>query len=154
MDFPRATGPYGFLSLTKKQKVWGIQLHVQKTAAWTIPKTRPIYQLGQHTRTPFPTNIKIMGGKLAQSLVCCPIWQQHQEGNTDHQTPFILTALYIGIHVAILAAQFLFFFKFVRYPLVLYSFCNMREYQKIRSSAVTLGKKYSVCSKRGFISEQ
>ena len=24
MDFPRATGPYGYPSLTKKQKVWGI----------------------------------------------------------------------------------------------------------------------------------
>ena len=47
--------------------------------------------------------------------------------NTDHQTPFILTALYIHVHVAILAAQFLFFFfKFLQYTL------QMREYQNIR----------------------
>ena len=58
--------------------------------------TKTIYQLGQHTRTHFPTNIKIKGEKLAQSLVCCPTWQ-HQAGNTDHQTPFILTAIYIGL---------------------------------------------------------
>ena len=74
--------------------------------------TKTIYQLGQHTRTLFPTNIKIKGEKLAQSLVCCPTWQ-HQKRNTDFQTPFILTALYIHVHVAILAAQFLFFFKFL-----------------------------------------
>ena len=80
--------------------------HIAPRVAWTIPKT--IYQLGQHTRTLFPTNIKIKGEKLA----CCPIWQ-HQTGNTDYQTPFILTTLYIHVHVAILAAQFLFFFKFL-----------------------------------------
>ena len=66
---------------------------------------------------------------------------QHDSIKTDYQTPFILTAIKIGIHVAILADQFISFFKVLQYPLVLYSFCNMREYEKTRSSAVTLSKK-------------
>ena len=61
------------------------------------------------------------------------------KGNTDHQTPFILTALYIHVHVAILVAQFLFFFL---------SFCNTRcrcastkRYDNLKSGEdKTLGK--------------
>ena len=98
-----------------------------KTAAWTIPK--PIYQLGQHTRTRFATNIKIKGENLPSH------WSAVQPDSIKREIltirfPFILTNLYIHVHVAILAAQFLFFFKFLQYPL------QMREYQKIRSSEV------------------
>ena len=38
--------------------------------------------------------------KLAKSLFCFPTWQ-HQEGHVDHQTPFILIALYRVISAVI-----------------------------------------------------
>ena len=86
-----------------------------------------LYITKANTRTRFATNIKIKGENLPSH------WSAVQPDSIKREIltirfPFILTTLYIPVHVAILAAQFLFFFKFLQLPL------QMREYQKIRSS--------------------